>query len=63
MRSWSKRTVELSLTLREAERLLVWLDSTCSDRTADRAGFQLAYTLRGAMDGEQPPTQPSSVER
>lgn len=59
MRSWNKQSVELSLTLREAERLLEWLDTACTDRSQDRPGYQLAYTLRNAVLGPQP-TQPEN---
>ena len=55
MRSWSKQSVEVTLTVREAERLLEWLDITCLDRAKDRSGFQLAYVLRNSVASNQPP--------
>ncbi len=53
MRSWNRRSVELSLTPREAELLLQWLDDTCSDQTKDGVGFRLANSIRRSLNPEQ----------
>lgn len=49
MRSWNKRSVELSLTPREAELLSSWLETTCKDRQQDAVGFRLSAVLKIAL--------------
>ena len=49
MRSWNKRSIELSLTPREAELLLAWLQDLCTDRSRDGVGFRLVAALKNAV--------------
>ena len=49
MRSWNKRSIELSLTPREAELLLAWLEDLCTDRVRDAVGFRLVAALKNAI--------------
>ena len=49
MRSWNRQSVEITLSPKEAEDLVAWLEESASDLSRDQVAFRLAASLKAAL--------------
>ncbi len=56
MRSWNRQSIELTLSPRETDQLIAWLDERCTNVDRDQVGYRLGASLKAAVKSNQGPS-------